>query len=541
MNLQSATSDAPRKRRPRRPKDAPTHVVELPLTVTECDRHVLEKRFQAEASLSHGVQQEALRRLNAMWASPLHAMARAAWSRDPEEGRSFFKANRELFGLTEDSLSRYEAAMRNACWIGDHIGGRIGHVIVKRVLDAVERHSFGKAGRPKFKPERDFRTISCRQADGPMKLTVTDYGCHVFTWDGLRLLVRRKFYSESELHSLSFPALFCRIVRRDDTACTRYAVQVVVDGPAYRDREFGVGHVGIDMGPSTVAAVSWDGVLLTKLAQAVESDEAEIRRLSRKLDRSKRASNPDCFDKAGRFIKGRRIRHRSNTYKATLRKKRRKEERAAAHRRNEHGRLANIILSAGTTVHIEKVNYVGWQKRYGRSAARRAPGAFVAILLNKAVAAGGEIVQIDTWRAKLSQLDHTTQDHVKKPLSLRRHEMRDGSGVVVQRDIYSAFLALHCSADGVVDIPNAQAHWDSGACERLAVVSLDAEPAKAVGFCLPPRRTGEPVRRGSGSPRRSAVLATGAPVRRRRGGGASAGIGSLSPGHLQALALRESG
>ena len=541
MDSISPTPDAPRKRKPRRSKTAPTHVIELPLTVTERDRHILEKRFKAAACLSHGVQQEALRRLDAMRASPLHTMARAAWKRDPDEGRPFFKANRELFGLTEDSLSRYEASMRNACWIGDHLGGRIGHVIVKRVLAAVDDHSFGRKGRPRFKPEREFRTIACRQADGPMKLVEVDDGRHVFTWDGLRLAVRRGRYSESELHSLSLPALFCRIVRRDDTARTRFAVQVVVDGPAFRDREFGNGHVGIDMGPSTVAAVSRDGVMLVRLAERVEPDEAEIRRLGRKLDRSRRAGNPECFDDAGRFIKGRRIRHQSNVYKATLRKKRRKEEKSAEHRRNEHGRLANIVLSAGTTIHIERASYAGWQKRYGRSAARRAPGLFVAILSNKAVAAGGEVVLIDTWRAKLSQLDHTTQDHVKKPLSLRRHEMRDGSGVVVQRDIYSAFLALHCSAEGEVDIPSAQAHWDSGACERLAAASLDAEPARAVGFCLPPRRSGEPERRRSGSPRRSAVPAMGAPVRRRRGGGASTGIEGLSPGHWQASALLESG
>ena len=541
MDSISPTPDAPRKRKPRRSKTAPTHVIELPLTVTERDRHILEKRFKAAACLSHGVQQEALRRLDAMRASPLHTMARAAWKRDPDEGRPFFKANRELFGLTEDSLSRYEASMRNACWIDDHIGGRIGHVIVKKVLDAVERHSFGKAGRPKFRPERELRTIACRQAGGPMRLIGSDGGHHVFTWDGLRLPVRRKFYSESELHSLSLPALFCRIVRRDDTARTRFAVQVVVDGPAFRDREFGNGHVGIDMGPSTVAAVSQDGVLLTRLAAAVDPDETEIRRLGRKLDRSRRAGNPECFDDAGRFIKGRRIRHQSNVYKATLRRKRRVEEKAVEHRRNEHGRLANIVLSAGTTVHIERASYVGWQKCYGRSAARRAPGSFVAVLSNKAVAAGGEVVLIDTWRAKLSQLDHTTQDHVKKPLSLRRHEMRDGSGVVVQRDIYSAFLALHCSAEGEVDIPSAQAHWGSGACERLAAASLDAEPAKAAGFSLPPRRSGEPERRRSGSPRRSAVPAMGAPVRRRRGGGASTGIEGVSLGHSQASALLESG
>ena len=49
-------------------------------------------------------------------------------------------------------------------------------------------------------------------------------------------------------------------------------------------------------------------------------------------------------------------------------------------------------------------------------------------------------VDLHTCSLKMSQYDHTTQTYTKKPLSQRWHVLGDGSGVV-QRDIYSAFLA----------------------------------------------------------------------------------------------------
>ena len=65
---------------------------------------------------------------------------------------------------------------------------------------------------------------------------------------------------------------------------------------------------------------------------------------------------------------------------------------------------------------------------------------FVEQLRRKAESAGGELRDLHTWSLKMSQYDHTTGICTKKPLSQRLHVLGDGSGVV-QRDIYSAFLA----------------------------------------------------------------------------------------------------
>ena len=68
----------------------------------------------------------------------------------------------------------------------------------------------------------------------------------------------------------------------------------------------------------------------------------------------------------------------------------------------------------------------------------------------KAERAGGELIEIDTWSLKLSQYDHPTDACTKKPLNQRWHVLGDGSGVV-QRDLYSAFLARCVDTQGIKD------------------------------------------------------------------------------------------
>ena len=524
--MNEAETPAKPNRRRRRAKGAPTHTLELPLIVTEADRHRLEKRFKAAGILRNALVEEVLRRLDAMRAGEGYALARAIPRDDDdrEARRVAFGDQRQAFGFDGESLASYARATRDAFWIKDHLGGHDTQTIARDVFRSAERHAFGMAGRPRFKRVSDLSSIASkddrnimrlkgRPSDGPASMR--------FEYRGLNLRIRRRIFSESELHSLSCPALSFRIVRRRDTARERFAMQVVVDGPTRLHRVRRPGKVAMDVGPSTVAVVAGgkdgvtDAVHETFCADVVQP-WAEIRRLRRKIDRSFRAANPDCFRPDGTFIKGRKASGRSTALTRGRRELRRRQAKLAAQRANAHGNLSNRILGAGTTVHAEQLSHVAFQKMYGRSAQVRGSGAFFATLTRKAKAAGGEVVAIPAWKAKLSQLDHVAGDYVKKPLSLRRHAMRDGSGVVLDRDVYSAFLALHTDSTGTVDVAGCARDWKTGACERLAAVSRDAEPASGKGFPLPPETGSRPSRR-SRLKRRPQHAPSGTLRKRRRG------------------------
>lgn len=205
------------------------------------------------------------------------------------------------------------------------------------------------------------------------------------------------------------------------------------------------------------------GAAMERFCPSVDKPGAARRRTQRKMDRSRRATNPHAFAPDGTFMRGARITNRSKTYMRLLTQVREDERRLAAERRRAHGELSNRILAVGPDVWTEKLSYKAFQRRFGKSVARSAPGMFITILSRKAASAGGGMVLIPTWSTRLSQACHHAETYVKKPLSLRVHRFPDGT--FVDRDLYSAFLAgcVEFDADGkaVLSLHHAQKAWSS--------------------------------------------------------------------------------
>lgn len=57
---------------------------------------------------------------------------------------------------------------------------------------------------------------------------------------------------------------------------------------------------------------------------------------------------------------------------------------------------------------------------------------------------GKNLTKIDTWNAKASQFNHFNSTYNKKKLSQR---WNDFNGIMVQRDLYSAFLIMNVAED----------------------------------------------------------------------------------------------
>jgi hypothetical protein len=93
---------------------------------------------------------------------------------------------------------------------------------------------------------------------------------------------------------------------------------------------------------------------------------------------------------------------------------------------------------------MEKLSYKAWQrnKHFSKSVQFRAPGTFVAKLKQRADALGAEVIEFGTRKTKFSQLDHTTGEYHKEWSDLSVRHKTLGDGTYVQRDLYSAYLAL---------------------------------------------------------------------------------------------------
>jgi transposase len=251
------------------------------------------------------------------------------------------------------------------------------------------------------------------------------------------------------------------LVRRKISGKNRFYAQLVCQGKPFikPKNTLGQGDVGIDIGPSTIAVVSDTESRLQQFASKLEFDAQKVRKLQRKMERSRRATNSDNYNPNGTAKKGKKKWNSSKSYLKTRTSKANLERKLAAHRKSLHGELVNDILRAGDTFKLEKLSYKAFQKLFGKSVGKRAPGMFVSHLRSKAERAGGKVVEIPTYNTKLSQTCQCGRVK-KKKLSERVHKCE--CGIQMQRDLYSAFLAKYIAPDQfVLQVSQLLSDWQS--------------------------------------------------------------------------------
>jgi hypothetical protein len=202
-------------------------------------------------------------------------------------------------------------------------------------------------------------------------------------------------------HGLRHRIKYARLTRRKasspraqgaDREGHRYYAQLALEGAPYQKPKHSVGQgtVGLDLGPSTIASVPPGGTArLEAFCAELTPDVKARRRLQRKLDRQRRANNPENYDEKGRCKKGCLTWQQSEQYKVTRWRQASQERRLAAHRKSLHGKLAHEVLATGDVIIAEKISYRAWQRQYGKSVGLHAPGMFLALLGRTGASYGG--------------------------------------------------------------------------------------------------------------------------------------------------------
>ena len=241
-----------------------------------------------------------------------------------------------------------------------------------------------------------------------------------------------------------------------------------------RRHQYGKGFIGCDIGPQSIAYTSKEEVGLKNLAErgaSIKAREQKEARILRKMDRSRRAVNPENYNADGTIRKGKKTWKKSNRYKK-LHSQYRNICRIAAENRhlainegvNHMRALGNVFITEpqnakklqkrskkterqdkpsiiqkpdGTKQLVYKYKR---KKRFGKSIKNRCPGYFQAQVKATFERTGGVYIEVPvTYRA--SQYDHTCNKYIKKALSQRMYELANGARV--QRDWYSSFL-MYC-------------------------------------------------------------------------------------------------
>ncbi len=464
----------------------PTFLLELPLAMTPGQAKRLRAHFETARCLYNTLLGEALGRLGRMWADPRWQAARALPKTQKRERAAAFSQLRLAYGFSEYALHEF-AKHANCTWIADHIDSVMAQTLATRAYQAVNRVCLGKARKVRFRSRgRGLDSIEGKRNDTGLRFALQpakegSQGWLVWGKDRIPALIDRN--DPVVKHGLDHRIKYARLVRRKasgprakgaDCQGYRYYVQLTLEGTPYQKKKNkpGTDVIGLDLGPSTLAIVPREGeARLVPLCEELKPDARKKRRLERKLDRERRANNPQHYDEKGRIKKHgkQRLTWKNSTgYLVTRRRLAHQERKLAAHRKSLHGRLVNEIIRTGNHITIEKISYKGWQKRFGKSVGLHAPGMLIDHLRRTVASTGGTLSEVPTRSTKLSQYCHGCRTYVKKALSQRFHVCPCGVGPI-QRDLYSAFLAAYLEPpDFLPSSARYHVYWE-GAELRLRV------------------------------------------------------------------------
>ena len=250
-----------------------------------------------------------------------------------------------------------------------------------------------------------------------------------------------------------------KIVRKLIRGRYKFYVQFTIEGEKpQKGRTLGKGVVGIDVGPSTVAVSSLNGVQINTLAEKCDDVYHKCKLLGRKMDRSRRATNPQNYNDDGTIKKDEKLEwNYSKRYLKVRNKRCELLRKQAAIRKLQHNIDTNELLRLGDTFVVEKNPISAWQqrgkkikinkrgriqtnKRFGKSIANHAPAMFITILENKVKSLGGEFKRVPIENGA-SRFDFTNSEFVEHGLSERKITLSNGN--VHQRDMIAAYNLQH--------------------------------------------------------------------------------------------------
>ena len=440
---------AKKERKPR----TKSFVVEFPLATTPTDEARLGKGlFEAAKRLRNTLLQKGLELVTLMRNDPAWEEARKLPKSSDEQKiarTAAFSAIRNKYNFSDYALQTEMLALRKAAKFEDRIGSHIVQKLANSVYKSLDRYLMGLNGKPRFKGVKCLlHSIEAKTNEANLRWNNETKCLHLARDWIIPGKLPNLAKDEWLWTAMQAPVKYCRIVRRKVKGHFRYYLQLVLEGFApmklsvsARLAEKGT-TAGIDIGPSNIAWCSETDADFFRFCADVDEPKKIMRRLQRKLDRQNRAKNPDNFNADGTVKKGAKHWERSKAQEATQEKIQTLHAHTAEKRANAHGRDINHLLSKAVHFRHDNVSVKSLQKNYGRSVQARAPGLFMSELQRKAERADGASEKIAVRQLKTSQYDHSTESYAKKKLSERWHIFGDGRGKV-QRDVYSAFLALH--------------------------------------------------------------------------------------------------
>ena len=445
-------------------------IVQFPLKAEKYQEDILDKRFEIGRKIYNSLVNVTQKRYKEMIKTKQYRNLLSSLSNDKKKDKDTWKQIGEIrnqYKMSEYSFHKDVKQMQKH--FKNNIDSYTSQKIASTLWKSYDKLFFVNGDKIHYK-----KYDSLNSLEGKSNKAGIRFKDNCLLWNGLNIPVLIDYDNYYEYQAMQCDICYCRILRKFVHNKYHYYVQIIFKGnpPIKVDAEtgkikhsIGSGDVGIDIGTSTIAISSESDVKILELADKVQNVENQKRLLLRKMDRSRRATNPDNFNE-DRTIKkqGNKkvIWDKSNHYIKYQNQLKELYRKQVDVRKYQHECLANYIISLGNNIFVEHMNFSGLQKRsrkteiskktgkykkkkrFGKSLANRAPAMLMTIVDRKLKYFDTMLFEINTYKAKASQFNHFDGTYNKKSLSQR---WNDFNGVKVQRDIYSAFLIMNINSN----------------------------------------------------------------------------------------------
>lgn len=444
-------------------------VVQFHLKTEQFQEDILNKRFEIGRQIYNSLVNITQKRYKEMIKTKKYRNLMSSLTGDKKNDKKVWKQIDNI--RKEYDMSEY-SFMKDVKHMQKHFKENIDSFTAQKIASvlwkAYDKLFYGNGKKIYYKRYGELNSL-----EGKSNATGIRFKNNQIFWNGLTIPVEINYDNYYEYQALQNDITYCRIIRKYIRNKYKYYVQLVFKGnPPIKvnnktgevKHTIGKGDVGIDIGTSTIAISGLTDVKIFELADNVQNIEDKKRKLLRKMDRSRRATNPDNYNFDGTIKKqGNKkvIWNKSNYYIKYQNELRELYRKQADIRKYQHECLANYIVSLGNNIYVEKMNFAGLQKRstktekndkgkfkrkkrFGKSIANRAPAMLLSIINRKLSYYDKKLIVIDTFQAKASQFNHFDSTYTKKSLSQRWNNF---NGIMIQRDMYSAFLIMNINSD----------------------------------------------------------------------------------------------
>lgn len=387
---------------------------------------------------------------------------------EKKEAREMLKKYKLTYGYLDKYLQKQKTLfpeLFNACISS----------IERSIMSSLDAYLYRNGEEIHFRQRRKYKTFSGTSADEAIRLKDGKIAIRDMR---IRIGGRKNDSMLQEVLNGSKKIKYLQIKREWHKTKYRFYVIFYLEGTSPVEREIGNGDVGIDMGPSTIAADSEAGTMIQELAsevsEKIKAINKEIARLQRKADRQRRACNPENYLPDGQIRRNTKTFHRRWKKSRGLLKTEARIRWLYQKRTNllnySHRCLAKKLMKLGNYFITEDMYWAALQKkakkkddtpasdakdnappdrkkqkqarrkRYGKSIENHAPSRLITFLKQAVEKAGGAVEEVNCFKTCATQYDHTTGEYTKHPRSERTVTIGNDT---VQRDLHSAFNLRH--------------------------------------------------------------------------------------------------